>query len=156
VKNRPGKFNKKITVTSNASTPILKIQISGNVIPIPGIFRYEVGDFKVKSQNVTFRKMQNNTVKTVKRETRNDGDKPITVSFENVPSYITLNAVPDTLLPGTKGNIVAVYDANKNAKLRFNNDIVIMVVDDGETKQRGKLKVSATILATKPKLKGKK
>ncbi len=156
MKNRPGKFNKKITVTSNASTPILRIQISGNVIPIPGIFRYEVGAFKVKSQNVTFRKMQNNTVKTVKRETRNDGDKPITVSFENVPRYITMNAVPDTLMPGAKGSIVAVYDANKNSKIGFNNDIVIMVVDDGETRREGKLKVSATILATKPKPKAKK
>jgi len=92
-----------------------------------------------------------NKIKTVKREILNDGDLPIVISFGELPNYFELRAVPDTLLAGEKGNIIAVYDAPKNPKMGFNNDIVEIIADDGEQIKIGKLKVSATLIGLKPK-----
>ncbi len=147
-KNRPGVFNKSITVTSNAENATVVMIIKGEVIPRPKTIEDDypqlIGDLRMKSNHLAFTKVFNNQVKTDSLQILNIGTAPLTLTFDKVPAQITIKTEPATLKPNQKGNIVATYDATKVKDWGFIMDRVDMLFN-GVADPKNVLSISATI-----------
>ena len=150
-KNRPGKFNKTITVTSNVGTKVLKI--TGNVNPktqtIEDIYPQEMGGLRLKTNHFSFVKMKNTEQKTEKINVMNVSDKDLKISFERIPRYITIKAVPETLKANQKGYIEATYNGKLQNKFGFGSARIGLLLNDKKVEIKSKryatIAVSATI-----------
>lgn len=113
---RSGPFIKQVTITSNANDPTVILRIKGNIIEgektIEEIYRYKMGDIRLKRRNIYIPQIEPDEVKSADVEIINVSDKPVSVSFNNVPSYITMETVPAKLAPGAKGVLKATFDAS--------------------------------------------
>ena len=82
---RPGRFQKTITVTSNATEASKKLYIKGEVIPKPvkPVDQYPVkmGDLSLKQKSLNFGSLTQGNSKTLEIEYANETAQPITVSF---------------------------------------------------------------------------
>jgi len=147
-KNRPGPFNKTVTVRSNAENSVVVLKINGVVIErektLTDLYPQNIGDLSVKSTNFNFSSVKNTEKKTSSLPVYNGSSKDLRVEFVDVPSYITLKLVPSVLKPGEKGKILGVYDGTKvndygfilkRVKLKINGKLVTV----------NKLSVSAKI-----------
>ncbi len=154
-RNRPNKFNKSVTVTTNANPPTTILRITGNVTPrektVEDIYPKVFGDLRLKTSHVAFVKITNNDVKTEKLEVVNMGVKPVTLDFSNVPSHIKIEANPKTLQGmkegekhGEKGVITITYDAKAKGDYGFVIDRLYLLLN-GEKNYSNRLSVSATI-----------
>jgi len=112
-----GRFNKKLTVTSNSGTNILRV--TGNVIPKPKSiadqYRQQMdnGKLRLKKNFFSLNKVKNTQVKKDSTDIINNSDEDLKISFKNVPAYMTVEAVPSVLKPKEKGKIYITYDASK-------------------------------------------
>jgi hypothetical protein len=147
-RNRPGNFNKSITVTSNAENASEILRIIGRVEEKPRTvadnYPRDLGDIRMKSSHLSFTRVEPNTKKEATLGIVNVSDKPATVTFSRVPAHITIAAKPATLAPGAEGQIVATYDASKVTDWGFVTDQVYIAVN-GEQPKDSRLSVSATI-----------
>jgi len=154
-KNRPGPFNKTITVRSNAKTSVVVLKISGVVLErektLTDLYPQNIGDLSVKSTNFNFSSIKNTQKKTSSLPVYNSSSKNIKVEFIDIPDYINLKLVPSILKPGEKGKILGVYDGTKvndygfiinRIKLKINGKIITV----------NKLSVSAKIIEDFSKL----
>jgi hypothetical protein len=147
-KNRPGPFNKTITVTSNAENATVVLSIKGDVAARPRTieddYPQQMGDIRMRSNHLAFTNIKNNTVKTDSLPIVNTGTEPITITFEKVPAHITISSEPKILKPGQKGRIVATYDASKVTDWGFVMDRIALILND-KADNNNLLSVSATI-----------
>lgn len=146
--NRPGSFNKTITVQSNAQNPVTTLRITGNVIQKPRTMEDEypviMENIRLSDSHLPFTKIAPGEVKTADIKVWNNSDKPATVTFSNVQPHIKIAMEPATLEPGKTGVIVATYDASLKNDWGFVSDQLYMHF--GETKNyRNRITVSATI-----------
>ncbi|MCK4662813.1 MAG: DUF1573 domain-containing protein [Bacteroidales bacterium] len=147
-KNRPGKFNKSIKVITNAEPAITMLRITGNVIQrektIKDLYPFAMGAIRSKTSHIAFLKIKNTKTKTDSTQIINTSDEEQKLTFEKVPSYITIKAVPEVLKPKAKGYIITTYDASKNNNWGFViNRVNILINDQKSGSQR--LSISATI-----------
>lgn len=153
--NRPNKFNKSITVTSNADKPTTLLRIEGDVIPrektLVDIYPREFGNLRLKSTHIAFSKVYNNQVVTDSIEIVNMGVEPIDITFENVPKHITVTAVPQRLegmktgdKSGQKGIVTVKYEGSKKNDWGQSNDRMNVIVN-GEKNSQYRLTVSSTL-----------
>ena len=147
-RNRPGKFNKSISVFSNAEKPTVVLRILGDVNPRPRTieddFPYLIGEMRFKSNHLSFIKVKSGQQKTILMEMINIGEKPITLTFESVPEHITLKTIPEQIKPNEKGVIEATYDAGKKNDWGFVIDRVNVNLNN-EAIKNNRLTISATI-----------
>ncbi|MFH2142079.1 MAG: DUF1573 domain-containing protein [Bacteroidota bacterium] len=146
--NRPGKFNKTITILSNAENPTVVLRIEGSVTakPLSIVDKYpqQMGSLRLKSNHIAMMKIKNTEIKTESVEVLNDGQENINISFENIPSHITLKTEPELLKPNETGKIIATYDAKKKNDWGFIIDRIDVKINDAYD-PRNRLSVSATI-----------
>jgi len=154
-RNRPGKFNKSVTVTTNTENPTTLLRIEGTVIPrekgIEDYYPKAFDDLRLKTSHMAFNKVFNNKVVEDTLGIVNMSSEPMTITFENVPDHIKITCVPETLKgmqPGEKhgeiGYIKVVYDATKKKDWGFLMDRVDVIIN-GEKNTRNRLSISATI-----------
>jgi len=145
---RPGAFRKYITVVTNGEHPTAKLAISGEVAPKPKTieddYRYAMGDLRLKSNHLSFGNVKNTEVKNTSVEIVNNSDKTITVDFDLVPSFLSIEAKPSKLAPGEKGVITASYDGSKRNEWGFQIDRVNVKVN-GVSERDFRLVISANI-----------
>jgi hypothetical protein len=153
-RNRPGKFNKSITVTTNTEQPTTILRITGDVTPrektIEDYYPKAYGDIRLKTSHLAFVKVFNTEVKIDSIPVVNMGEQDATITFRNIPSHLTISVEPATLKGmkkgdkhGQKGNIVVKYDGTKKNDWGFTMDRIEMVIN-GEA-NRNRLSISATI-----------
>lgn len=153
-RNRPGKFNKSITVTTNADQPTTILRITGDVTPrektIEDYYPKAYGDVRLKTSHLAFVKVYNTEVKTDSIPVVNMGEQDVTLTFKNVPEHLSIKVEPATLKGmkkgdshGQKGSILVTYDGRKKGDWGFNMDRIEMVIN-GEA-NRDRLSISATI-----------
>ena len=112
-----GRFNKKMTVTSNSGTNILRV--TGNVIPKPKSiadqYRQQMdnGKLRLKKNFFSLNKVKNTQVKKDSTDIINNSEEDLKIAFKNVPAYMTVKAIPSVLKPKQKGKIYITYDASK-------------------------------------------
>lgn len=153
--NRPGKFTKSITVTTNCEKPTTILTISGEVTPREkGVEDYYPKDFsglRLKSSHLALNKVYNNQVAHDTLAIVNTTDKPMKVTFSNVPKHIKIWTEPE-IIPakkegdkiGTKAYIKIDYDAKQKNDWGFLQDRVNVVINDS-TSSKNRLTISATI-----------
>jgi len=146
--NRPGPFNKTITVTSNGEAPRTILRIKGNVEQrektVAELYPREIGPVRAKSNHIAFVNIKENEVKTESLEIINDSDAAVTLDFKTPPENITVKVEPATLKPQEKGNIIVSYDASKVNTYGFVMNRIYLNVD-GKADYRNSIGVSATI-----------
>jgi hypothetical protein len=146
--NRPGPFNKSLTVVSNATSPNSVLYIKGDVTAKPktmeDIYRYSMGDIRLVSNHVSFAQVLKGKVSTQAMEIINVSDKPVKISFSNVPAHLALKSVPEVLKPNEKGQIEVTYKSELRNEWGFVIDRVDVLVND-QSNNTNKLTVSATI-----------
>lgn len=146
--NRPGTFNKTITVQSNAEQAVTTLRISGKVLQRPKTIEDEypvvMDSLRLQNSHIPFTKMAPGEVKTAELKVVNLSKGDVTPEFINVPSHITIVSKPATIKPGEKGVFEATYDAAKKNDWGYVSDRVY-VIFDGQRKYRNQISLSASI-----------
>jgi len=147
--NRPGNFNKTITVASNAENASVVLRITGKVLErektVKDIYPAKMEGLRLESTHIPFTKMVPGQKKTEQLKVINTSDHPIKVTFINVPKHLKIKCVPETLKPGEAGVIVASYDASLKNDWGFVVDNVFLTLND-QRNYKNRLAISANIV----------
>ena len=155
--NRPGPFNKTVTVASNADEPSKILRITGQVqrkpLSIEELYPKDMDGLRLKAGHLSFTRVNPGTVKTEEMDVINTTSNDLKVIFRNVPEHINIKLVPDVIKANEKGKIVATFDANKISDWGFVVNQIYMIVGSPNDKDleksrnyfNNRLSVSATI-----------
>lgn len=174
---RVGKFNKTITVSSNAQPAITVLQISGQVTPRKkgpkDWYPVVLGNLRFKSNTVWFGDIMHDSKKTEKSTyIYNNGTEPIKINLEatKLPKHVRLTSVfeakvGDTKLAKTKKRKVKkeitikpnqvlgftfTYDATKKNDWDYAYDSFLLITDDKKQPQK-RMSVAGYIKENFPK-----
>ncbi|MDR2424217.1 MAG: DUF1573 domain-containing protein [Prevotellaceae bacterium] len=140
---RPGFFEKKLTVKTNASE--IPLTISGNVeakvLTVEEQYPFAIDKLRMKSGTLEMYRVPAMGNKTENLEFINTGTTPIVVNFENVPEHISLVAEPVSIPAGTKGTVKCTYNALKKKDFGTTVDEITVRVKDS----KNTLKIRANI-----------
>lgn len=116
--NRPGPFNKTLSVYTNSKPQVTVLVIKGEVIPrektVEELFTFPVGPVRFESNHLAFTNVKKTEKKTRVMQIINTGKEPAKIEFENIPSHLSLKVNPETIKPGQKGLVEGVYDGTKH------------------------------------------
>ncbi|MCW3804051.1 DUF1573 domain-containing protein [Plebeiibacterium marinum] len=146
--NRPGNFNKTITITANTEPQNTLLRITGKVEARPktieDIYPRQIGELRMKTSHISFTRIEPKGSKTEEVDIVNPSDKDLTIGFTRVPDHIIIKAEPEVLKPGEKGKLVATYDASKKNDWGFVYD-QIFITFNGEVNYKNRISVNANI-----------
>jgi hypothetical protein len=147
--NRPGVFNKTLSVYTNSKPEVTVLVIKGEVIPhektTEELFVFPVGPVRFESNHLAFTNVKKNEKKITTMQVINTSSQPAIIEFDNVPQHLALKANPMTLKPGQKGIIEGTYDATKNQAWGYTTDMVKIKIN-GEVDQNVYYAVSANLV----------
>jgi hypothetical protein len=127
-KNRPGAFDKTLTVYTNTKPEVTVLSIKGEVVPrektVEELYTFPVGGVRFENVQLAFTNIKKNAKKIRVMQVINTSNEPVKIEFENVPAHLTLKVNPETLKPGQKGLVEGTYDANKNPGWGNVNDMI--------------------------------
>ncbi len=127
-KDRPGMFNKNLSVYTNTNPAVTQLIIKGEVIPhektIEELYTFAVGPVRFESNHMAFTNVKKTEKKMRVMQVINTSTEPVKIEFDAVPAHLTLKSNPETLNPGQKGIIEGTYDATKNASWGNVSDMV--------------------------------
>lgn len=151
-RHRPGRFNKSITVTSNATTPVTSLSIHGTVSSKPAdpyaAYRYTVGTLKLTTNSLNLGSINNTDVAERAIDIVNTGTQPVTVTATYAitttydPKFLTITVTPATLKKGEKGKILVKYNAADKKDWGFVSDKINLTVSPDA---KGEIAVVANI-----------
>lgn len=148
-KDRPGPFNKTLSVYTNSKPEVVVLVIKGEVIPhektVEELFIFPVGPVRFESNHLAFTNIKKNEKKIRTMQVINTSAQPAKIEFENVAPHLTVKANPETLKPGQKGIIEGTYDATKNQAWGYTTDIVRLKIN-GVVDQNVYYAVSANLV----------
>lgn len=148
--NRPGVFNKTLTVTTSANPNPLILTIKGTVKPRPRTaeddFPAAVGDLRVKYRGFNLGKVTTEAPVTKVFEVYNQGEKPLVFKQDVMaPDYIKVNFRPKEIAPESRGEIVITYDVKARNELGWVSDNVVFFTNEAEPDNKKSFSVMATI-----------
>lgn len=147
-KNRPGVFNKTITVRSNAENGVIVLSIQGDVTPrartVEEDFPTQIGPLRAKTNHVAWQQIKENQVKKDSTEVINHSDKAVELSFKTPPPHLSAVIKPSKLAPKQKGYIVVTFDASKIKTYGLAMHRLYLNVD-GKDDYKNSIAVSATV-----------
>ncbi len=116
--NRPGQFNKTLSVYTNSKPEVVVLVIKGEVVPhektVEELFTFPVGGIRFESNHLAFTNVKKTEKKIRVMQLINTSTVPIKVEFDQLPAHLSIKANPATLKPGQKGIVEGTYDATKN------------------------------------------
>ncbi|MEQ8927516.1 MAG: DUF1573 domain-containing protein [Fulvivirga sp.] len=148
-RNRPGKFNKSLTVTTSLGEPI-RLYISGEVTPKPRTieedYPKEMGALRMKTSSLNVGKVYiNREAIQTNFEVYNQSETPITIKETiNKPKHIDVTFDSYVIPAKSKINMVLTYNAGLKDDLGFMNDQVEFFTDELENNSKP-ITVYATI-----------
>lgn len=146
--NRPGSFNKTVTVVANIPPGSIVLKILGDVTPktltLEQQYPIEVGKLRMLNNNLSFVRVKNNEVKTDSLKFINTSDSTINIAFKGTPANLTVKARPAAVKPKGTGFFVVTYDGSKVAELGFQMSRIYLVFNGKENYNYG-INVSATV-----------
>jgi hypothetical protein len=130
-KNRPGKFNKSLTIVCNANPAQMRIYIKGNVEPKPRSIEDDyptvMGGLRVKYRSFNFGKLTTEKPVTKTFNVYNNTDEEISFLDEiKAPDHIKVKFLPQSIAPKTLGAIEVTYDPTQIKLYGFKSDLVIL------------------------------
>ncbi|HYG19919.1 MAG TPA: DUF1573 domain-containing protein [Ohtaekwangia sp.] len=134
-KGRPGYFNKTLTITTDAETTPIVLQIKGQVMPggaeMPTEFQTAKGNWKLKTGAFNMGKVyRRDEVTTRDFQIINGSAEAINYLGATAPAYIKVDVMPKTLAPGAKGNIRISYHGRMKDAYGFQSDNIEIQTDD--------------------------
>lgn len=118
-RNRPGAFNKTLSVYTNAKPQVTVLTIKGEVIPhektVEELYLFPVGSVRFESNHLAFTNVKKTEKKIRVMQVINPSKEPVKIEFENLPPHLALKVNPETLKPGQKGIIEGTFDATKHS-----------------------------------------
>ncbi len=145
-RHRPGRFNKSITVNSNASNAVSSLSIHGMVSSKPAdpyaAYRYTVGKLKITANSLNLGSINNTATVEKALDIINTGEEPVTVTTTATPSFMTVTVNPATLKKGEKGKITVKYNATAKKDWGFVSDKINVSVSPDA---KGEISVVANI-----------
>lgn len=161
-KNRPGKFEKTITVrvakynlakkeTDTVEVQTILLRIKGNVIPKPksplDVYKFEEGNLRFTSNNFGFGTIAKKGTKSKNITFYNAGKKKITITNVESKPYIQLSFVENKKEIKSKDSLHATITYNLDAAPDYDwqNERVYLITDD-DTIPKKTLYVNATLL----------
>lgn len=147
-KNRPGSFNKSVTVSSNAENATVVLRISGKVEPrektLAEKYPRKIGNLRVKSNYLSFGKIKMGGTDTKELELVNDTEAPIAVGFRTVPKNLTAKVEPSTIPANGRGKLIVTYNTDESSTYGFSSQRIYLTLD-GSNDYKNSVGVSATI-----------
>ncbi|TAL81532.1 MAG: DUF1573 domain-containing protein [Bacteroidetes bacterium] len=117
-KDRPGTFNKTLSVYTNTKPEVVVLVIKGEVTPrektVEELFTFPVGAVRFESNHLAFTNVKKTEKKIRVMQIINSSDAPVKVEFDMLPAHLNLKVTPETLKPGQKGIVEGTYDGTKN------------------------------------------
>ncbi len=127
-KDRPGPFNKTLSVYTNTKPEVTVIVIKGEVKPrektVEELFTFAAGSVRFESPQLAFTNVKKTEKKIRVMPVINTSAAPVKIEFDQLPAHLSLKATPETLKPGQKGLVEGTYDATKNASWGNVSDMV--------------------------------
>ncbi len=148
--NRPGQFDKALTVNTNAEPNVVILTIKGVVKPRPRTaeddFPTEMGNLRVKYRGFNFGKLTTEGPVTKTFEVYNQGKKPLVFSDKVIsPSHVKVSFRPKEIAPESRGEVVISYDvAGLNDLGWVSDNLVLFTNEEGENSKKN-FSVIATI-----------
>lgn len=126
--NRPGAFNKTLSVYTNSKPEVVVLTIKGEVVPhektVEELFTFPVGNIRFESNHLAFTNVKKTEKKIRVMQVINTSKEPVKIEFDQVPPHLALKSTPETIKPGAKGIIEGTYDGTKNAAWGNVSDMV--------------------------------
>lgn len=114
-KDRPGSFEKEITVFSNADRPSVTLKIMGEVVlSQEQMYPVVMGPLRVRSFYLPIGNINKGETRTFSLDVLNTSSSPVKLSFTDVVSWYTVTPKPAVVAPNQKGSIDIVFDTRKN------------------------------------------
>jgi hypothetical protein len=117
-KDRPGQFNKTLSVYANTQPQVVVLTIKGEVTPhektVAELFTFPVDSVRFESQQLAFTNVKKTEKKIRVMQVINTSKIPVKIQFVTTQPYLSIKANPETLKPGQKGLVEGSYDATKN------------------------------------------
>ncbi|MDR2467189.1 MAG: DUF1573 domain-containing protein [Prevotellaceae bacterium] len=117
---RPGRFDKNLTVITNAQPERTVLYISGNVAAkvktTEEEYPFAVDALRLKSGTLDFYRVLSSGTKTDNLEALNTGSIPAVVHFDNVPAHVSIVSDPVSIPAGGKATIKCTYNAAKRGE----------------------------------------
>jgi hypothetical protein len=116
---RPGRFQKTVTVTSNATEPTTKLYIKGEVIPKPtqptDQYPVKMGELALKKKSLNFGTITQGSNKMLEIEYANQSEQPVTVELllRDEDSYMKPNVTLKTVEPKQTGKLQFALQSNE-------------------------------------------
>ena len=148
--NRPGKFNKSVTVKTDGEPELIVLRISGNVIPRPkgpqDFYPMEIGNLRFKSTHVYFGDVMHDGTGTASTLLYNQGTQAINLDIEStvLPAHVTMQASANVVQPKDTVRLSFTYDAVKKNNWGYNFDYFKLKTDDTQEAEK-RINISATI-----------
>jgi hypothetical protein len=149
-RNRPGSFNKTLTVTANTNPTVLRLTIQGSVNPRPHTvaddYPAEMGGIRVRFRSLNFGKITTEKPVTQQFDVYNQTDHVIIfLDKMDVPEFVQVHITPQALPPMATGKIMISYDPAGKNDLGFVSDPVVLYTDEPGTASAKEFRVVATI-----------
>ena len=151
-RNRPGSFNKSLTVTTDLPTNSVKrLYIKGVVTPKPKTIEEELptlmGGLRVNYNSFNLGRVYTKEEPTVKEyEVYNASEESITFSSQiEKPDYINISFKPEVLEPKASGKIIVSYQGSLRNDWGFVTDNIVIYTDEADDVNRKSFTVYATI-----------
>ena len=134
---RPGRFQKTVTITSNATEPTKRVYIKGEVIPKQAKpenqFKVSVGDLSMKTLTLDLGTIKKGDVKQGELEYTNltKEDHQVELATNSADSYLANQVTLASVKPNEVGKFVFVLDT-KSTKLYGPVEVYAYVVVDGK------------------------
>lgn len=146
--NRPGSFDKSVTVTTNGDPSVKILRIKGYVEPKPKTpaddFPTELGKIRMESRFINFGTITTKGPVTEKVKMYNQSEDTVRFADRIVGGdFISAKVEPSNIPPHKMANLVLTYDAKKRNDLGFVNDNIILFTNELENSAK-----SLTVLAT--------
>jgi len=147
--NRPGKFNKTVTIRTSGEPETKLLRISGYVEPKPKSiedeFHTEIGGIRLKSKFINFGNITTEKPVTKTLEIYNQSKDSITILDRFVSAdFIKVTKLPVTIPPNKSVELEITYLPKIKSDLGFMNDPLTIFTDEVE-KSNKSLNVIATI-----------
>jgi hypothetical protein len=147
-KNRPGAFNKSVTVGSNAENATVNLSILGQVQQrektLAEKYPREIGPLRAVTNHISFAQLKQSAVETKDLELVNDTDKPVKVELQTVPEHLTVKVTPETIPAKGTGVMSVSYNARLADTYGFASHRIYLSID-GSKDYKNSIGVSATI-----------
>lgn len=133
-KDRPGYFDKTITVYSNGRPAVIELKIKGTVQgktrTVLDDYPYELpSGLRLPLEEISLMKVHKGEVKSMAIGVFNNAGKQVNVGFADMPAYIKMAIKPQQIANKTKATIEVAYNTALHGDYGLNRDKVTLMVD---------------------------